>query len=548
MRVIALIFVATLGLFVASPGHAFAEKVKTNQSTKLFARPGEQAKVLLTVKSGQNMTLLSKDGRWLKVRVNGRTGYVPRSKVDMADDGEIARNTRRRPFVDGRSKRRGFGGDAPDDRVAADAVGEGQDSGDEEDEEPKQVAKKPAAKDEDEDDEEDEDEKPAKKAPEKKVAKVEVKKPAAKESDEDEDEDADSEDDEEKENPLPAAKKTAAKEEEEEEEAPRGQKARVSKKMKVFEEPDAESEDLFVARPTDTLFALETKGSWTKVENSEGDAGWIQTSDLEIEGGGGGGGGFGKKQLNVRARMGLMFIQQGMRTQGSMTPRWPDNYNLGVSSVMLSIGGGSLIPRGNKLLGGEVTYDYAKTALGGIYFDNKDDMVPATNIGLTFHNFNARLVAGIDFKKKSGMALFGRLGYHYQGYLVTDVTSMTANPAKLPSETVKAPTIGAALSLPTFTQKIGLRFDLDTILFGATVNQTLGLQDGTSPSVKAVDAGLTATYRWKKAFDLQVAYTLHYMGIDFGPPLMSSTRGHMGTNVARTDIFHMVSIGIAKPF
>lgn len=544
---IALIFVAAMCLLVASPGQAFAEKVKTNQSTKLLARPGEQAKVLLTVKSGQNMTLLSKDGRWLKVRVNGRTGYVPRSKVDMADDGDIARNTRRRPFVDGRSKRRGFGGDAPEDRVAADAVGEGQD--DAEEDEPKKVANKDSDDDEDEDsDDDEEDEKPTKK-PEKKVAKVEVKKPAAKESD-DEDEDEDSDDDEEEEeNPLP--KKTAAKEEDEEEEEdkePPKSRARVSKKQKVFEDPDAESEDLFIARPTDTLFALETKGSWTKVENSEGDAGWIQTSDLQIEGGGGGGGGFGKKQLNVRARMGLMFIQQGMRTQGSMTPKWPDNYNLGVSSVMLSIGGGILVPRGNKLLGGEVTYDYAKTLLGGVYFDNKDDMVPATNIGLTFHNFNARLLAGIDFKKKSGMALFARLGYHYQGYLVTDVTSMTANPAKLPSETVKAPTIGAALSLPTFTQKIGLRFDLDAILFGASVSQTLGLQDGTSPSVKAVDAGITATYHWKKSMDLQFAYNLHYMGIDFGAPLMSSTRGHTGTDVARTDIFHMVSLGIAKPF
>jgi hypothetical protein len=544
MRVIALIFVATMSLFVASPGRAFAEKVKTNQPTKLLARPGEQAKVLLTVKSGQNMTLLSKDGRWLKVRVNGRTGYVPRSKVDMADDGEIARNTRRRPFVDGRSKRRGFGGDAPEDRVAADALGEGQE--DTEDDEPKKVSAKDD--DDDDEDEDEEDEKPAKKAPEKKVAKVEVKKPAAKDSDDEDDEDADEDEDEEDENPLP--KKTAAAEEDEEEEdkEPPKARARVSKKQKVFEDPDADSEDLFIARPTDTLFALETKGSWTKVENSEGDAGWIQTSDLEIEGGGGGAGGFGKKQINVRARMGLMFIQQGMRTQGSMTPKWPDNYNLGVSSVMLSIGGGILVPRGNKLFGAELTYDYAKTALGGVYFDNKDDMVPATNIGLTFHNVNARLVAGIDFKKKSGMALFGRLGYHYQGYLVTDVTSMTANPAKLPSETVKAPTIGAALSLPTFTQKIGLRFDLDAILFGATVNQTLGLQDGTSPSVKAVDAGVTATYRFKKAFDLQAAYTLHYMGIDFGAPLASSTRGHMGTNVARTDIFHMVSLGIAKPF
>src|ERR1041385_8567209 len=89
MRVTALIALAVCLLLGA--GRADAEKVKTNQSTKVFARPGEQAKVLLTVKSGQNMTLLAKDGRWLKVRVNGRTGYVPRSKVDMADRSEERR-------------------------------------------------------------------------------------------------------------------------------------------------------------------------------------------------------------------------------------------------------------------------------------------------------------------------------------------------------------------------------------------------------------------------------------------------------------------------
>src|SRR5437764_12991911 len=103
MRVTALIWVL---LLVA--GRADAEKVKTNQSTKLYAHPGEQGKVLLKVKSGQTMTVVAKEGRWLKVRVQGRTGYVPRSKVDLPDDdGEIARNTRRRPFVDGRGTKRG---------------------------------------------------------------------------------------------------------------------------------------------------------------------------------------------------------------------------------------------------------------------------------------------------------------------------------------------------------------------------------------------------------------------------------------------------------
>src|SRR5437879_6502183 len=88
---------------------AAAEKVKTNQSSKLYSRAGEQSPVILKLKSGQTMTVLAKDGRWLKVRVSGRTGWIPRSKVDMpSDDDELARNTRRRPFVDGRGTKRGF--------------------------------------------------------------------------------------------------------------------------------------------------------------------------------------------------------------------------------------------------------------------------------------------------------------------------------------------------------------------------------------------------------------------------------------------------------
>src|ERR1043165_6069933 len=103
---------------------ADAEKVKTNQSTKLYSRAGEQSPVVMKLKPGQSMTVLAKDGRWLKVRVSGRTGWVPRSKVDMPDDEEIGRNTRRRPFVDGRGTKRGFGGESgPEDRVGADATG-----------------------------------------------------------------------------------------------------------------------------------------------------------------------------------------------------------------------------------------------------------------------------------------------------------------------------------------------------------------------------------------------------------------------------------------
>ncbi|MEO8553881.1 MAG: SH3 domain-containing protein, partial [Kofleriaceae bacterium] len=264
-----------LGLFVvlalAATGTASAEKVKANQETRVLNHPGEQGKLVVKVKEGQSMTLIGTEGRWLKVRVQGRTGWVPRSKVEMADPDEIARNTRRRPFVDGRSTHRGFGtSEAPDDRIGADAVGNGDEdekkpaAKDEEDEKP---TKKPAAKKPSKDEDEEEDEKPTKKP----AAKPAVKKPA---KDEDEEEDEKpvakkpaakpaakkpAKDEDEEEDEKPAAKKPAAKDEddedkkvadkEEEEPADKRAKAHVGEKTKVFGERDEGSDVEFTAKP-----------------------------------------------------------------------------------------------------------------------------------------------------------------------------------------------------------------------------------------------------------------------------------------------------------
>lgn len=522
MRASTLILVVAIGMLLGTARRSDAEKVRTNQTTKLHAGPGEQKKVLLKVKSGQNMTLLEQEGRWLKVRVQGRTGWVPRSKVDMADDGAIARNTRRRPFVDGRSKRRGFGGaEGPEDRIGADAVGEGlEDSGEEdeeeEEEEPREVKAAAKSRPDREDEEEEEDE--------------EV-------SDEEPDE-ASAEDDEELDEEVI----------EEEDDRPT---ARVVKRVSVFEDADEDSEEMFSARPTDVLYVVETKGKWTAVENEEGDFGWIETEFLEMEGGDGGPA--RKRRVDVAARLGTMIIQQAMRTAGSTNLKVPDNYNIGTSSATVSLGGTFTMPfKAKYILGAELTYDFSKTVGGGITYDPPDvegmEPTPPVTVGVTVHNINIRGMAGYDFKKKSGMAVFGRLGYRYQSFLIPNYADPVKNPARIPQDVVKGPTVGAAFAMPALTQKIGLKVALDTILFGGSIKQTAGLEDGSAPTLKAVTFGAGMTYKIHKMFDLAVNYDLRYMGIDFGPPLMTSMRGHMGNNVKRTDIFHMVTVGVTKPF
>ncbi|HEU0029596.1 MAG TPA: SH3 domain-containing protein [Kofleriaceae bacterium] len=493
-----LAFLVVLALLVgAQPSHA--EKAKARADAKVYNRAGEQGKVVVKVKEGQSLTVLDKDGRWLKVRVSGRTGYIPRSKVELPEgDDEIVRNTRRRPFVDGRGTKRGFGGEAgPDDRVGADAV-------DVEKPEPRGKDKvKDKDKDKDSDDDADSDDDTSSK-------------------DTDDDEPKDAKDDDEAE-----ARATA----------------RVKSKTTVYAEASGDSDEAFTASPKMTLFPTgNKKGKYVEVENEEGDIGFVLASKLEMEEVEGGEGGAPKTRvIDGRARLGVTIIQQGLRTAGGV-PEQPDNYNLSTSAITLALGGTYLRPYSKQyMLGADLNFDLAK-AVPGI------EVGDGTKTSITLYNLNVRGLVGYDMKKKSGMMVFGRLGLRWQSYQVADALDLTKNKAKLPSEILTSPTLGAALTIPKMTPKIGLRFSLDAMLFAASVKQTKNLEDGQDPSAKGACLGAGFTYRWKPAMDIQATYDLNYMKYSFGAPVDTSMRGHMGTDVKRTDIFHAVTVGIAKAF
>jgi hypothetical protein len=517
MRVKVLFLVLLIGV-VGSPSLGHAEKVKTNQSAKVYNRPGERGKVVVKVKEGQGMTVLAKEGRWIKVRVSGRTGYIPRSKVDMSDDEEISRNTRRRPFVDGRSTKRGFGGSdiAPDDRIGADATGDGGDGSDDSgdtgddsgDDEPevKPKGKKPKGGD---------DEDPI--------------EPKGGGDDEEPTDSGDGEDE------APADDRI---------------RARVSAKTTMYDEADKDSDEAFKATPSDVLFVVEKKGKWTLVETDEGEIGYVLTSKLEIDEGGdeGGGGGKGGRIIDVRGRLGVTLVSQTLQSRGGGAV-WPDKYKVGSSAATVALGGAVLYPYGKKfLVGGELAYDIAK-AIPGVAFDPDGTMgpMPKSTTGFTIHNLNLRAVGGYDLKKKSGMMLFARVGFHYESFLVASVTDLTKNSARLPSEVIKGPMIGAALSIPRISNTIGLRLSID-VLVGASVTQTKNLEDGANPTAKRITFGTGLTYRWKPGMDIQATYDLNYASLSFGAPVATSMRNHMGTGVARTDLNHTVAVGIEKAF
>jgi uncharacterized protein YgiM (DUF1202 family) len=489
------------------PGHA--EKVTTNQIAKLYSRAGEQSPVILKLKPGQIMTLLAKDGRWIKVRVSGRTGWIPRSKLDMPnEDEDIARNTRRRPFVDGRGTKRGFGGESgPDDRIGADATGDG-------DEAPARSDRKAKPSKDDDDD--------AKPAPPKKAARGDdddAKPAKAKANKDDGDNAGDAVADDAKEPARPMA--------------------HVAKATDIYNEPNSSSDASFTAQPKTALYIVEEKGKWTFVENDEGDAGYVLTSKLDVEDAAAGP---RARTLGLRARLGLTQLSQSVSTPGGPAPV-PDNYSAGSSTVTLALGGSAVYPYGKRYwLGGELAYDYDLTLFGGIENTNAG---MKTTTGFTFHNLNLRALGGYDLQSKRGTIAFARLGVHYESFEIDNVSDFTKNTAKIPNQIIYGPTLGAALAIPQLTGSIGVQISLDLMPL-AHVEQTKNLEDGTNPGAKSLFLGGVFTYRWKPKIDLQVTLDVGYNSVSFdGPAPMTSMRGHTGTGASSgSDLTVTASFGV----
>jgi len=256
--------------------------------------------------------------------------------------------------------------------------------------------------------------------------------------------------------------------------------------------------------------------------------------------------------IDVRARLGFTLVSQTLASTGG-SQAWPDKYRIGSSSLAVSLGTSYVVPyKKDYFLGGEIAYDLAM-AVPGITFDPdgggaSGGPLPSSTTGFKIHQVNVRGLAGYDFHKANGLAVFGRLGYHYESFQVDNVEDLMKNSARLPSEILKGPMIGAALAIPRLTDKIALKLSIDAILFGASVTQTKNLEDGSNPTAKRINVGAGLVYRFKPSFDLNFAYDLNYASMTFGAPIMTSQRNHTGTGVERKDLNHTIAGGIIKAF
>jgi uncharacterized protein YgiM (DUF1202 family) len=517
MRTKTLLSVAIAGLLmVLVVPVALAERVKTTQATRVMKRPGEQSAVVARVQKGQTLTVIATQGRWMKVRANGRTGWVARSTVQEVSAREVPRNTRRRPFVDGRSTRRGWSGEAPDDRVGGDAID------DDDDDEDEPVARRPAKK-----------AKPAKKAaPAKKAKKAAPAKKAtpAKKSrarfddDDDDDEDFDDDDD--------------CDDDDCDEDGPAPKERVVTvavAKTKLRAKPTEKGRSRARVREGARLVVLEQKGAWMLVEDTDGDTGWIRTAEVFEPGM------RPDRAIRVDARVGFDRMSQVFRSDGGERLA---NYDIGAAAAAVSLRADVVQKYGPKyLIGGELRYDLGKSTPGIRYTDGTN----AVDIAYTTHDVDARLLGGYDFHHPTGAAAFARLGYHYGMFAVADVSDFTRNLAKLPSETLAGPTVGLGGEVPRITDQIGARAHVDYLVAGSRA-QTVGLEDGAVSTAGALWASLVVHYQWKPDMTIDVAYGYDWSKTVWTGAAPGSMRGTGATQAARKDVAHGLLVGLAKTF
>ena len=115
-----ILFVVTCLVLGAGGSNANSEMVKTKRKAKIFSDKGEQSRVVSSAKAGESLLVLRKEGRWYKVRINGRTGWITRSNLAVSSERKSSKG-RRVAFVEGRDRQDG-NEKAPEDRAGIDTV------------------------------------------------------------------------------------------------------------------------------------------------------------------------------------------------------------------------------------------------------------------------------------------------------------------------------------------------------------------------------------------------------------------------------------------
>lgn len=479
---------------------ANAETVRTTRKTKVMARPGEKGRVLTRVNTGTKLTVLARKGRWLKVRANGRTGWITRTSAAASRSArKDVRRTRRRAFVEGRSTRRGWSGSAPSDRVGADAT------------------------DDEEILEEEVDEPAPRKAKRSKRARKSKSRTAARDDDMDDMDEDDFEDDFEDDEPA--------------ERSPKVVKVSVVE-TELLSQPSGSGKNVAWAEKGQKLMVIETDGDWMLVESPDGDEGWVRSDDVSSAG-------FTYPKTLKRGSASLGYTSMGslFASDGNQPL---SNYKITTAAASLAVGGDYLYRYSDTyIIGVDARYIGTRASPGIRYVDADGN---AADIGFLQHEIMVKAVAGYNMQNDSGTVAYGRLGYHYGQLTINNVGDFTQNLAYLPSEILQGITVGAALDMPRLREKIGARLVVDALYPSGKRTQTQGLEDGAVSSVFAAWVTGHVSYQWKENLTLDAIYRYSYAKTDWQGAAMGSMRPTGATTAARKDVGHNVMVGVGRNF
>jgi uncharacterized protein YgiM (DUF1202 family) len=469
-----------------------AETVRTTKKTRVMARPGEKSRVIARIASGTNVKVLSRQGRWIKVRADGRTGWITRSSANSTRSANTpVRKTRRKAFVEGRSTRRGFSGGAPRDRVGADATDDEDEELIEEDEPVKVAARS-----------------------KKRTAK---RKTRSRDMD---DEDLDDEEDMDEEDAEPAARVVVA-----------------SAESELMSKPSTRSEGVAVVEAGQKLTVLEEDGEWILVEDADGEEGWIRSKDVSAR--------YTYPKMLKRGGASIGYASLGSLFASDGTGELA-NYKIASAAATLSIGGDVVYKYSDQyMIRGDANYTGMR-ANPGIRFSNA--MGQTVDIGFVQHEVSLGGSVGYNMKNKSGMVLYGRAGYYYGKLAINNVGDFEQNLAYLPSEILQGITVGAHADMPRLSDKLGLQLGLDALYPSGKRIQTTGLEDGAVSSVFAAWAVGKLVYQWKPNLTLSGIYRYSYAKTDWLGAAPGTMRPHGATEAARKDVGHTALVGLGRQF
>lgn len=495
------------GFLFLLPFSVSAETVRTKRDTKVFSDMGEQSRVVTKARRGAELLVLRKEGRWYKVRVNGRTGWITRSNLAVSKERRPSRG-REVSFVEGRD-RKDSAKEAPRDRAGADTVRDGAgdflEGPEERGEKLKPIDRAPR------------ESQPARKSVEVRVSETDLFAKASENSE-----------------PIEIVSK--------------GEVLAIFKEKRKWYLVEHRSgkkgwiyaEDVRIVRTREPARSSRPTSSTSASRDNE------RFDELEIDIGSSEAYRYQKVTKSAFANLGLSTLSQKF-SSASQQPL--GNYVIGANAATLGLGGDFLYDFSEKILLGADARVALGKAIPGIRF--MDETIGFTNI-----NVDVMGKVGYKFGSATGLAAYGRLGA-YLGQMSVDrstVEPAQLNAARLPSEALFGPKLGFGVEAPRLgsgktARKISARAKLDFMLpfLGTTRKQTAGLEDGASSSANAIFLALNGNYQWKKSLHFTADYQFYRAATNWNG-VLASQRGHDAANASRVDMSHSLLFGLGAYF